>query len=87
MPLEMQMVPAFKVEVVDIPGSGDAFTAGLAFGLLKGASLVEAARFGCLTGARAVTVRESIPAFGTLREIREFASRHGIDVPALVAND
>jgi ribokinase len=84
---EAEMVPAFKVEVVDTPGAGDAFTAGLALGLMAGAPLVEAARFGCLTGARAVTVRESIPAFATLSEIQEFASRHGIEVPALVVKD
>lgn len=77
---EQEIVPAFKVDVLDTPGAGDAFTAGLAFGLVAGVPLVEAARFGCLAGARAVTVRESIPSFGTLREIREFASCHGINV-------
>jgi len=82
---EREMVPAFKVEVVDTPGAGDAFTAGLAYGLMAGAPLVEAASFGCLTAARAVTVRESIPAFGTLAEIQEFASQHGIEIPPLIA--
>jgi len=83
---KQQMVPAFKVQVVDTPGAGDAFTAGLAFGLIAGAPLVAAARFGCLTAARAVTVRESVPSFGTLGEIREFAARHGFEVsPAVCA--
>jgi len=79
-----QMVPAFKVEVLDTPGAGDAFTAGLSFGLAAGAPLMEAARFGCLTGARAVTVRESIPSFGTLAEIQDFAARHGFGIPPAV---
>jgi len=76
-----QMVPAFKVQVVDTPGAGDAFTAGLTFGLMGGAPLAEAARFGCLTAARAITIRESIPGFGTLAEIVDFAAAHGFEIP------
>lgn len=78
---EQVLVPAFTVEVVDTPGAGDAFTAGLAFGLVAGAPLVEAARFGCLTAARAITIRESVPGFGTLPEVLEFAAAHGFEVP------
>jgi ribokinase len=80
-----QMVPAFKVAVVDTPGAGDAFTAGLACGLKAGGRLVEAARFGCLTAARAVTVRESVPGFGSFGEIEEFAAAHGINIPPFIA--
>ena len=76
-----QTLPAFKVTAVDTPGAGDAFTAGLAFGLYHEASLVDAAIFGCLTAARAVTVRESIPSFGTLAEIAEFARVRGFNIP------
>lgn len=79
-----ELVPAFKVEVVDTPGAGDAFTAGLAFGLAVGAPLVEAVRFGCLTAARAVTVRESIPSFGTLQEVLAFAAARGFEIPPAV---
>lgn len=79
-----QLVPAFKVQVVDTPGAGDAFTAGMAFGLAAGAPLVEAARFGCLTAARAVTVRESIPSFGTREEIVAFAAAEGFEIPPAV---
>jgi len=78
---EQQMVPACKVQVVDTPGAGDAFTAGLAFGLLAGVPLVQAARFGCLTAARAITIRESIPGFGTLAEIVDFAAAQGFEIP------
>jgi ribokinase len=77
-------VPAFEVEVLDTPGAGDAFTAGLACGLTAGATLAEAAKFGCLTAARAVTVRESVPGFGTLAEIQQFASAHGFDMPDFI---
>jgi ribokinase len=80
-----ELIPAFKVKVLDTPGAGDAFTAGLSYGLMAGARLNEAARFGCLTAARAVTVRESIPSFGTLAEVREFAGRQGFEIPATIA--
>jgi ribokinase len=76
-----QHVPAFKVDVLDTPGAGDAFTAGLTLGLVAGCPLAEAARFGCLTAARAVTIRESVPGFGTYAEIQEFAAAHGIEIP------
>jgi ribokinase len=76
-----QELPAFKVTAVDTPGAGDAFTAGLAFGLYHEASPVDAAIFGCLTAARAVTVQESIPSFGTLAEIAEFAGANQLGIP------
>jgi ribokinase len=81
---EQQTVPAFPVPVVDTPGAGDAFTAGLAFGLVAGAALGEAASFGCLVAARAITIRESIPGFGTFAEIADFAALHGFKIPLQV---
>jgi len=80
-----ESIPAFEVDVVDTPGAGDAFMGGLAYGLAIGAPLVEAVRFGSLTGARAVTVRESIPGFGTTAEIFEFARTHHFEIPPAVA--
>ena len=76
----IQVVPGLKVNAADTPGAGDAFTAGLAFGLYHEASLVDAAKFGCLTAARAVTIRESIPSFGNLTEIAEFARDNRFDI-------
>jgi ribokinase len=70
-------VPAFDVTVADTAGAGDAFTAGLAYGLAQGFALPETVEFGCLAGARAVTIRESIPGFATLSEIQVFAAKHG----------
>ena len=81
---QQESVPAFNVQVVDTPGAGDAFTAGFTFGLMVGAPLADAARFGCLTAARAVTIRESVPGFGTLTEVLEFAAAHGFEVPPRV---
>jgi ribokinase len=79
-----QMIPAFPVEVADTPGAGDAFTAGVAFALSHGISLVDSARFGCLTAARAVSIRESVPGFGTFSEIEAFAQKNGFEIPAQI---
>jgi ribokinase len=78
---ENELISAFQVETVDTPGAGDAFTAGVAFSLSKGLSLVDSARFGCLTAARAVTIRESVPGFGTFSEIQAFAKKNGFEIP------
>lgn len=75
------MVPAIEVDVVDTPGAGDAFTAGMTKGLFQGKALAEAVRFGCITAGYAVTVRESVPAFPTMGQVREFAERKNLEVP------
>jgi ribokinase len=72
---------AFKVSAVESPGAGDCFTGALAFGLYHGASLVDAATFGCLASARSVTVPGSFPSFGTLSEVAEFAKANQFDLP------
>jgi ribokinase len=71
--------PAYAVPVVDTIGSGDAFTAGLAVGLLKGlplrASLQEACACGALTAARLGT----FDAFPTADELARFLTEHALD--------
>uniref|UniRef100_A0A7C1PBK4 Ribokinase n=1 Tax=Thermofilum pendens TaxID=2269 RepID=A0A7C1PBK4_THEPE len=57
-------VPAVRVKPVDTTGAGDAFNAGLAFGLAQGLPLVEAARLGCVIAALKVTkfgAQEGLP--------------------------
>lgn len=81
---EQQLITAYPVDVVDTPGAGDAFTSGVAFSLSQGIPLVESARFGCLAAARAVTIRESIPGFGTFSEIEMFAQQNGFEMPAVI---
>jgi ribokinase len=44
-------IPAFKTQVVDTTGAGDAFHAGLIFGLLKNMDLADAAKIGNLAAA------------------------------------
>ena len=57
---------AFPTEVIDVTGAGDAMLAGYAFALVRGASAVEAARYGhaaaAITVASARTVSENMSA-------------------------
>jgi len=53
--------PGFKVNVVDTPGSGDAFAAGLVIKFLQGASLPEIAEFSNRLGAFVATQHGAIP--------------------------
>jgi ribokinase len=77
--LKLYREAAVPVEVVDTPGAGDAFSAGLAVGIARGLEFREAVRLGCAMGAYAVTLRESIPSFPSLRELQRFAALHKLD--------
>ena len=48
-------VPAFKVDPVDTTAAGDAFVAGLAFGIASKQSLRQAVRLAAAAGALATT--------------------------------
>jgi len=50
-----QWVPAPSVRAVDTTSAGDAFVAGMAVGLARGKSDLEAVRWGCTAGALATT--------------------------------
>lgn len=57
--------PAFPVEAVDTTAAGDAFNAGLAFALARGAGQIEAIRYAAATAAVSVTrpgAQPSMPA-------------------------
>lgn len=71
-----RMVPAFKVKVVDSTAAGDAFNAGLAVALMRGAELEEAVRFAGAVGALSVTRTGAQPAMPTTREVNEFIGAH-----------
>lgn len=49
-------IPAYKVQIVDRVGAGDAFSAGLLCGLLDDKSLPEAVRFGTAVAALKMTI-------------------------------
>lgn len=48
---ELQMMPAYRVKVLDSTGAGDAFNAGFIYGLLRGLRVGDAARIGNALGA------------------------------------
>ncbi len=54
-------VPAYPASVVDTVGAGDAFNAGLAVALCDGKSLIEAARWACVTAGLSVMHVGAIP--------------------------
>jgi ribokinase len=72
---ERSAIPAVAVaDVVDTAGAGDAFSAAYAVAIAEGKAPVEAARFGALAGAFAVTRREVVPGLGTRAELDAFAA-------------
>lgn len=52
--------PAREVEVVDTTGAGDAFFAGIAIGLTKGASLAQSCEIGTKLAASAISVEDNV---------------------------
>ncbi|MDX6568894.1 MAG: ribokinase [Gaiellales bacterium] len=72
---ERTAIPAVAVaEVVDTAGAGDAFSAAYAVAIAEGRTPVEAARFGVIAGAFAVTRREVVPGLATRAELDAFAA-------------
>ncbi|MDO9416737.1 ribokinase [Pararhizobium sp.] len=62
--------------VIDTTGAGDAFVGGFSASLSKGASAIDAVRFGCATAGIAVTRRGTAPAMPKLEEIRSALASH-----------
>lgn len=67
-----QIVPPFKVRVVDTTAAGDAFNGGLAVALMKGLNLKDAVRFAAAVGALSVTRAGAQPAMPTAAEVTKF---------------
>jgi ribokinase len=65
-------IPAFKVDVVDTTGAGDAFSGGLAHGIDAGMDIEEAVRFAGATAALSVTRFGTAPAMPAEAEILRF---------------
>jgi len=73
-----RMVPTFKVKAIDSTAAGDAFNAGLAVGLVRGKSLVDAARYGAAVGALCATRAGAQTSMPSGREVaRLFQSAEG----------
>lgn len=69
---EARPIPSYRVASVDAVGAGDAFSAGLAVALAKGASPAEAAGYACAVGALATTRAGAQPSLPTAAEVQAF---------------
>ena len=58
-------VHSIPVDIVDTTGAGDAFNSGLSVALAEGRPLIEAVKYGCVTGALACTKLGVIPSLTT----------------------
>jgi ribokinase len=74
-------VPAISVPAVDTTGAGDAFNAGLATALAKGASLDQAVQFAVIAGGLAVTKEGVIPSLARFDEVVAYARGLGLALP------
>jgi 5-dehydro-2-deoxygluconokinase len=70
-------VPAFRIEVLNVLGAGDAFASGFLYGWLQGWPLERAVRMGCATGAIVVTRHGCANFMPTLPEVESFVADQG----------
>lgn len=66
---------AFKVDVVDTTGAGDAFDAGFISAVLYGKGLEEALRWGCATAAIKIQKKGARAGLPRIEELRSFLDR------------
>jgi ribokinase len=70
---ESHLIEAFKTEVVDTTGAGDAFNAGFLYGLIIGKSLRECGKLGNFVASKCIMkigARAGLPSFGELKNIK-----------------
>jgi len=72
---EVVRVPAFRIDVVDTTGAGDAFAAGVIVGLLRRWELQRIGRFANAMGALAVRALGAQASLPTLDEVEAFIAR------------
>ena len=70
-----KLIPAFRTKVVDTTGAGDAFTAGLIFGKLRGWGLLKCVRFGNAVAAIKISHLGARSGLPTAEEALNFIAR------------
>jgi ribokinase len=70
-------IPAYKINVVDTTGAGDAFNGGLALALIKGFTLSEACKYGNAVAALSTTKLGAQTGMPTGEEVAEFINKRG----------
>lgn len=69
---QLQIIPAYRVQVVDTTGAGDSFNAGLAVALGAGEPLAEAVNFASKVAALAVTKMGAQQGMPTYEQVIQF---------------
>ncbi|MBM7606226.1 ribokinase [Metabacillus crassostreae] len=72
-----QLIPSYKVDVVDTTGAGDSVNGALAVAISNGLSLKEACRFANAVGALTVTKLGAQSGMPTKSEVESFLSERG----------
>jgi sugar/nucleoside kinase (ribokinase family) len=80
---EQRSVPAFRVEVSDTTGCGDAFDAGFVFATLQGHALAQSLTLGSACGALTATRLGGADGFPTLPGAAAFLRDNGVDADYL----
>ena len=75
--------PAFKIEVVDPSGAGDAFDAGLIMGMLQNWAWPRTLEFASAVGASACTKLGCTPGVFTMAETKKFLNENKLSPPML----
>lgn len=78
--------PAHVVEQIDGTGGGDAFAAGVIFGLLEDVNLQTGLQYGAALGASCVQTPGATTGTFTRPELIEFLEQHPLDVQAVEPN-
>lgn len=71
--------PEYRIQVVDRVGSGDAFSAGLVYGVMHGLSVADTVQFAAASNAMKHTIHDDIN-FASVEEINALLHRQGYDV-------
>ncbi|SRR6266404_850676 len=72
---EIEIIPAVKVQAVDVNGAGDIYRGGFAYGILQGWSEAEAAAFGNLVASLKCLKRGNAAAIPNAKEIKQFKKK------------
>ncbi|MPM52608.1 Pseudouridine kinase [bioreactor metagenome] len=74
---EKGYVPSFKVTIQNATGAGDAFTAGVVYGALKGYSLKQTARFANALSAIALTSASAVSPLVSIDLVNAYLEKRG----------
>jgi ribokinase len=72
-----RLIPSVRIDAIDTTAAGDAFNAGLAWGLAAGLPLEQAASRACLVGALCATRLGAQPSLPTAAQFEEFLGKVG----------